>query len=77
VDLRRVMHVEQEFEYGVPLRGGDLVSVERVVTDIYDRKEGAHEFVVVDSTIHNSRAELVGRSRQTILVRNSLALDRA
>ena len=77
VDLRRVMHVEQEFEYGVPLRGGDSVSVDRVVTDIYDRKDGALEFVVIDSTIHNSSGVFVGSSRQTILVRNSLALDGA
>jgi hypothetical protein len=77
VDLRRVMHVEQEFEYGVPLRGGDCVSVDRVVTDIYDRKDGALEFIVIDSTIHNSSGVFVGSSRQTILVRNSLALDGA
>jgi hypothetical protein len=77
VDLRRVMHVEQEFEYGVPLRGGDRVSVDRVVTDIYDRKDGALEFIVVDSTILNSSGVFVGRSRQTILVRNSLALGDA
>jgi hypothetical protein len=77
VDLRRVMHVEQEFEYGVPVRGGDCVSVDRVVTDIYDRKDGAFEFIVVESTVHNSSGVFVGRSRQTILVRNSLALGGA
>src|ERR1700722_8603103 len=60
IDLRRVMHVEQEFEYGVPLRGGDRVTVERVVADIYDRKAGALEFVVVDSTMHNSSGAFVG-----------------
>jgi hypothetical protein len=77
VDLRRVMHVEQEFEYGVPVRGGDCVSVDRVVTDIYDRKDGALEFIVVESTLHNSSGVFVGRSRQTILVRNSLVLGDA
>jgi hypothetical protein len=77
IDLRRVMHVEQEFEYGVPVRGGDQVTVERVVSDIYDRKGGALEFVVVDSTMHNSTGAFVGRSRQSILVRNALQLEPA
>lgn len=77
IDLRRVMHVEQEFEYGEPLRGGDQVMVERVVTDIYDRKGGALEFVVVDSTMHNSTGAFVGRSRQSILVRNALQIEPA
>jgi hypothetical protein len=77
VDLRRVMHVEQEFEYGVPLRGGDQVTVERVVADIYDRKGGALEFIVIDSTMHNSSGAFVGRSRQSILVRNALDLEPA
>jgi hypothetical protein len=77
IDLRRVMHVEQEFEYGVPLQGGDQVTVERVVTDIYHRKGGALEFVVVDSMMHNSSGAFVGRSRQLILVRNALQLEPA
>ncbi len=77
IDLRRVLHVEQEFEYGEPLRGGDQVTVERVVTDIYDRKGGALEFVVVDSTMHNSTGAFVGRSRQSILVRNALQIEPA
>jgi hypothetical protein len=73
VDLRRVMHVEQEFEYHAPIRAGDHLTVERRVADIYDRKEGALEFVVVDSIIHRDGGECVGRSRQWILVRNSIA----
>src|ERR1700756_5599683 len=43
VDLRRVMHVEQEFEYLGPIRAGDHLTVERRVADIYDRKEGTLE----------------------------------
>jgi hypothetical protein len=70
IDLRRILHVEQEFEYGVPIRVGDRLIVERTVTDIYAKKGGALEFVVIDSTLHNSDGVSVGRSRQTILVRS-------
>jgi len=72
VDLRRVMHVEQEFEYHEQIRAGDQLTVERRVADIYDRKDGALEFVVVDSTILRNGGQSVGRSRQWILVRNAV-----
>jgi hypothetical protein len=70
IDLRRVLHVEQEFEYGAPIRVGECVTVERTVTDIYSRKGGALEFVVIDSCLHDGNGVSLGRSRQTILVRN-------
>lgn len=72
VDLRRVMHVEQEFEYGDPIRAGDRLTIDRRVADIYDRKDGALEFIVVESTIQRAGGEFVGRSLQWILVRNSI-----
>ena len=74
IDLRRVMHVEQEFEYHAPIRGGDRVTVERRVIDIYDRKGGALEFVVVVSAMHNADGVSVGRSKQWILVRNEIQI---
>jgi hypothetical protein len=77
VDLRRVMHVEQEFEYGAPIRGGDHVTVERRVVDIYDRKDGALEFVIVESAMHNADGVSVGRSKQWILVRNEIRVASA
>jgi hydroxyacyl-ACP dehydratase HTD2-like protein with hotdog domain len=70
IDLRRVMHAEQEFSYDAPIRCGDEVSVQRQVADIYDRKDGALEFVVIESTMHNRDGICVGRSTQRILVRN-------
>ncbi|MEA3177022.1 MAG: hypothetical protein QOI59_545, partial [Gammaproteobacteria bacterium] len=73
VDLRRVMHVEQEFEYFEPIRAGDQLTVERRVADIYDKKDGALEFIVVDSEIHRAGGASVGRSRQWILVRNAIS----
>jgi hypothetical protein len=74
VDLRRVMHVEQEFEYGAPIRGGDHVTVERRVVDIFDRKDGAHEFVILESTLLNADGVRLGRSTQRILVRNEVQI---
>jgi hypothetical protein len=72
IDLRRVLHIEQQFEYEAPIRVDDCVTVERTVTDIYAKRNGVLEFVVIDSKMHNRNGVSLGRSRQTILVRNEL-----
>jgi MaoC dehydratase-like protein len=70
VDLKRVVHAEQEFEYHAPYRAGDQLAVERTVSNIYERKAGELEFVVVDTVIRQSSGRLVGRTQQVIIVRN-------
>jgi acyl dehydratase len=71
VAVRGVLHAEQTFEYLAPLCIGDTVEISRKVMDIYDKKQGALTFIVVDSHYRVS-AQPVANSRQTILVRNSL-----
>jgi acyl dehydratase len=69
VPVARVLHAEQRFEHCAPLCVGDTVTVSRVVADIYDKKDGALSFIVVDS-VYGVNVEPVASSRQTILVRN-------
>jgi len=71
VDLKRVLHAEQEFEFHAPYRAGDRLSVERRVSSIYERKAGELEFVVVDTLIWQPSGALVARTQQVILVRNA------
>ena len=71
VAVRGVLHAEQTFEHLAPLRVGDTIEISRKVVDIYDKKEGALTFIVVDSHF-SVYAQPVANSRQTILVRNSL-----
>jgi len=73
VDLRRVLHAEQQFDYLGPIRAGDQLSVERRVTDLYEKKNGALEFIVIESSIRHAARGLLGRSRQVVLVRNPVA----
>ncbi len=77
VDLARVLHAEQEFEYHAAFRSGDVLSVERIVSDIYERKGGQLEFIVVDSVIRHVGGALVARTQQVILVRNPAAVAAA
>ncbi len=72
VPLRGVLHAEQAFEHLAPVHIGDSVEVSRTVTDIYDKKGGAFTFIVVDTHYHVD-AHPVATSRQTILVRNTVA----
>jgi hypothetical protein len=70
VDLRRVLHAEQQFDYLEPIRCGDQLQVQRTVTDLYDKKNGQMEFIVIESTVTRADGVLAGRSRQLLLVRN-------
>ncbi len=71
VDLSRVLHAEQQFDYLAPIRTGDVLRVQRTVTDVYERKNGQMEFIVIESSVTRvADGELAGRSRQIVLVRH-------
>lgn len=70
VPLGRVLHGEQGFEYHAAVRAGDVVRVKSTVTDIYDKKGGALEFVELRSEAHNQADALVARLRSVLVVRN-------
>jgi hypothetical protein len=70
VPLARVLHAEQQFDYFTPIRAGDRLQVQRSVTDIYDKRDGEMEFIVIESRIWREDGTAVGRSRQLILVRH-------
>jgi hypothetical protein len=69
VNLRDIVHAEQQFDYLAPVRAGDSIQVERRVRDIYDKRDGAIEFIVLESVLTREGA-VVARSRQLIMVRN-------
>lgn len=70
VDLKRVLHAEQQFDFIAPVRAGDCITVERSVLDIFDKRDGALEFIVIESVLSNQTGALVGKSRQVVMVRN-------
>lgn len=70
VDLRRVLHVEQQFDYLVPMRAGDCLTVRRTVADIQNKRGGTMEFVVIATEFTNQHDQIAARSRQVVLVRH-------
>src|SRR5262249_51617602 len=63
VPIARILHGEQGFTYHGPVCAGDTVSVSSRIDDIYGKKNGALEFIVKTSRMHNQRGELVAETR--------------
>jgi acyl dehydratase len=70
VPLAKVLHGEQGFTYHRAACAGDTVTVQSVISDIYDKKGGALEFVVQTSRATNQRDELVAEVRSILVCRN-------
>ncbi len=70
IDKRRAMHGEQSFEYHADLCAGDVVTGRQKVVDVYDKKNGALEFLVTETRLENQRGEHVCDLRTTVVVRN-------
>ncbi|WP_406648326.1 MaoC family dehydratase N-terminal domain-containing protein [Aliisedimentitalea scapharcae] len=70
IDLGRVLHGEQHFTYGEPICAGDTITLTSTVQDIFDKKGGAMEFVILNTTATNQFDEDVGGMTRTIVVRH-------
>lgn len=69
VDLRAVLHGEQEFTYHAMAYAGDELTSSSVVTDVYDKKGGALRFLVTELPIINQHGTTVVTMRNTLIVR--------
>jgi acyl dehydratase len=66
MDLKRVLHGEQEFEYLKPIYAGDVLTAVTKVADIYEKtgsRGGKMTFVVMDTEFTNQKGEKVAISR--------------
>lgn len=70
IDLGRVLHGDQSFEYHAPVGIGDRLTYRSRVDDVFDKKGGALTFVIQSTEVENQRGEKVATMRRTIVVRN-------
>ncbi len=70
IPLAKLLHGEQSFSYHRPACVGDTVTVHSKITDIYDKKQGALEFVVKTSRATNQQGELVAEMRTVLVCRH-------
>jgi acyl dehydratase len=69
VNIGNVLHGEQRFDYHAPIHAGDRIRLKTTTVDIYEKKGGALEFIVQDTTAHNQNDVLCVSSRSVIVVR--------
>ena len=70
VPVAKLLHGEQGFTHHAPACAGDTVTVRSRIEDIYDKKNGALEFVVKTSCATNQRGEVVAEMRTVMVCRN-------
>jgi hypothetical protein len=74
VPLQRILHAEQQFDYFAPIRVGETVTVGRRISEIYEKKGGAIEFIVIESQFTDPVGRRLAASRQVIMLRNRTAV---
>lgn len=73
MDLAKVLHGEAEWNYFVPVRAGDVLTMVATVADVTTRegkRGGAMTLVKVDSDFTNQRGELAVRRTDTLIERS-------
>ena len=70
IDIGNVLHGEQEFNFSRQIYAGDLIKLSTRISDMYDKKGGALEFVVQETSAENQHGEFVGIARSVTVVRN-------
>ncbi len=71
VDLARVLHGEQRFDYRAPVAVGDTLTFRPKVTGVTEKKGGAMTLIVVESEVTNQDGVHVADVSRTIVVRNA------
>lgn len=70
IDIRKILHGEQSFEYWRLMYAGDRITLVTETVDIYEKKGGALEFLVQDTRATNQFGELCCKMRTVTVVRN-------
>ena len=71
LDYRRLLHGEQGFVYHAPVYAGDTLRFDQRVEDIYEKKNGALEFVLRKTKVTNQHQKLVAELRTVTVMRNA------
>ncbi|WGR92539.1 MaoC family dehydratase N-terminal domain-containing protein [Bradyrhizobium sp. ISRA443] len=74
IDLARVLHGEQRFDYHAPVVVGDTLTFKSRVADVTDKKGGAMTLIVVVTEVTNQNGVHVADTSRTVVVRNVVPL---
>lgn len=68
VDMNRVLHAEQAFRHYAPVYAGDRITLVGEITDIYEKKSGALEFIVERISATNQNGVLCAEMDVTTVI---------
>ena len=71
IDLARVLHGEQRFDYHAPVAVGDTVTFKARVTGVTEKKGGAMTLIVIETEVTNQSGVHVADISRTVVVRNA------
>lgn len=69
IDLRRILHGEQRFDYRAQIYAGDRITLREQIVDVYAKRGGALEFLVKE-TEYRRGEQIVGTATSTIIVQH-------
>ena len=72
IDYKRLLHAEEKIESLHPIYAGDQLTLVGEVTDIYEKKGGALQFIVIQTQIFRSDT-LVQQVTSTLVMRQEVA----
>ena len=70
IDLGRVLHGEQKFDYHAPVVVGDMLTFRSRVIDVAEKKGGALTIIIVETRITNQNGRHVADAIRSVVVRN-------
>jgi acyl dehydratase len=68
-DLGRILHAEQSFTYHRMAYAGDVLTFDSRIVDVYDKKNGALQFVVSETRVTNQLGEHIADVRSSVVQR--------
>ncbi|PNB73532.1 MaoC family dehydratase [Pseudomonas sp. GW456-E7] len=68
-DLGRILHAEQSFVYHKLAFAGDVLTFDGCISDVYEKKGGALQFVVMESRVTNQDGEHIADIRSSLVQR--------
>ena len=69
IDIGKILHAGQLYKYHQPIYAGDIITMESQIVDMYDKKNGALQFVEFESIYTNQDNVIVAESLSTLVVR--------
>jgi acyl dehydratase len=73
VNLLHILHGQQRFDYRAPVFAGDRLSFDARIADIYEKKNGALQFIVKHTEVRNQDDASVATLASTVVYRDPSA----